>query len=336
MSISLQISKYCVLFFFLASLLSSCATDKTIINGLEERDAIEIIVFLDQKGIKANKVAAKTGGGGGGGGPQLWDITVPEEQANEAFAYLNAAGLPRRSGQNLLSIFSKGGLVPSALEEQIRHQAGLAEEISNTIRKIDGVLDARVMLSIPEEDPLAPPGTKKQSVSASVYVKHTGVLDDPNSHLVTKIRRLVASSVPGLDFDNVTVIPDRARFSSMPFIPGASLGEEEKDYVSIWKIIVAKESVSRFRAFFFAFFVAVITLLILFFWTLWKVMPLLHQAGGFMQLFTLHSLKIGNGSKESKKEKAQTEASAEAEAEAETEEEGHDVEEPEADEESEK
>ncbi len=194
-------------------LLSSCESRKVIVNGLDEREANEILVFLNSKGIDAVKVQNTSAGGGGGGAKIiLWDISVKDDDATTAMQMLNQAGLPRRRGQNLLSLFANTGLVPSETQEKIRYQAGLADQIANTIRHIDGVIDTDVVISYPKEDPLTPAAQRGQ-ITASVYVKHNGVLDDPNSHLITKIRRLVSSAVTGLDFDNVTVIADRARFT---------------------------------------------------------------------------------------------------------------------------
>lgn len=274
-------------FLFFALILTSCESKKTIVHGLDEREANDIIVFLDTKGIEATKVQAQESGGGGGNKIVYWDISVEAPQATEAMALLNASGLPRRPGQNLLSIFSKGALVPSELEEKIRYQAGLGEQIANVIRKIDGVLDADVQLSFPEQDPLNPMA-QKQKVTASVYVKHTGVLDDPNTHLITKIRRLVASSIQGLDYDNVTIIPDRARFSEVPFRPLGSTHMEEKQYESVWTIIIAKDSVFRFRVIFFSFMISILILFIILCWILWKLYPLASKFGGLKQLLSLH------------------------------------------------
>jgi type III secretion protein J len=214
----------------------------------------------------------------------LWDISVNSDQAVEAMALLNQAGLPRRRSQNLLNIFTGAGLVPSEMEQKIRYQSGLAEQIASTIRKIDGVLDAEVQISFPEEDPLNP--TKnKQPITASVWVKHNGILDDPNSHLTTKIKRLVAASVPGLDFDNVTVVGERARFSELEQYPSAQ--EEEKQYVRIWSLVIGKESVTRFRVLFFSFSILMLLLLLLLIWLGWKTYPVLAAHGGLKELFHL-------------------------------------------------
>ncbi len=271
-----------------AGLLTSCGSRRTIVNGLDEKEANEILVFLSNKGIDANKQQAVTEGGGGGKAV-LWNISVESSRANEAMALLNQVGLPRRRGQNLLGIFSNVGLVPSGMQEKIRYQAGLAEQIASTIRKIDGVLDADVQISFPDEDPLNP-GALKQKITASVYVKHSGVLDDPNAHLMTRIKRLVSGSVNGLDFDNVTVIGDRARFSESQSGFQGKFGEEERPYVNVWSITLAKDALTRFRIIFFSFTITILILLLLLIWLLWKIYPLLKEGGGLKQLASLHPI----------------------------------------------
>lgn len=279
-----------ILLCFSLFLLTGCKSQTTVVNGLDQNEANEILVFLASKGIDADKVISSEKTGTGAGAINLWDIAVNNEQVTEARALLNQAGLPRRKGQNLLGIFSNVGLVPSDLEQKIRYEAGLAETIASTIRKIDGVLDANVQISFPQEDPLNP-GQYKGKITASVYVKHSGVLDDPNSHLISKIKRLVASSITGLDYDNVTVIPDRARYSEIA--PGTGvIGEGEKQYVDVWSIVLAKESVTRFRILFFTFAVVTLILLLSFLWVLWKIIPLLNQRGGIKELFNVHPLKL--------------------------------------------
>lgn len=277
------------MFCFFLPLLTSCESRKVIVNSQYEREANEIVVFLTQRGIDATKVASPTSGGGGSKGPALFDISVPAEQATEAMSVLNQAGLPRKPSQNLLNIFSNVGLVPSEIEQKIRYQAGLAEQIASTIRKIDGVLDAEVQISFPEENPLNP-AEKKERPTASVYVKHNGVLDDPNSHLITKIKSYVAASVPNLDFNNVTVIPDRARYSEQP-AGVLQTGEEEKHYVSVWSLVIAQESLNRFRAIFFTFIVLILLLLLSLIWLIWKIFPLMRAEKGYKELFSLHPFK---------------------------------------------
>ncbi len=270
--------------------LTACSSQKTIVHRLDEREANDIIVYLAKKGIEAVKVKNTDSSGGGGNAIVLWDINVDAIKGIDAMAALSEGGFPRRPGQTLLTIFPKSGLVPSEMEEKIRYQAGLAEQIAGTIRKIDGVLDADVQLSIPEEDPLNP-NAKKENVSASVYVKHTGVLDDPNSQLIPKIKRFVASSVQGLNYDNVTVIPDRARFAESPFTTATITSpKEEQEYVSIWGIVIARESVFFFQTLFFIFCFLLLLLLLGLSWLVWKFFPVMHTLGGIKSLFSVHPL----------------------------------------------
>lgn len=282
----LRLLIYFFLIGFVLPALTSCESRKTIVNELDEREANEILVFLSTKNIDALK---QKGEASGGGGKQIvtWVITVPQDQANEAMALLNQAGLPRRRTQSLLGIFSNAGLVPSEMEQKIKYQQGLGEQIGSIIRKIDGVLDSEVQISFPPEDPLNP-DQPKGKITASVYVKHNGVLDDPNSHLITKIKRLVAASVTGLDYDNVTVIPDLARNAEI--LPGISTSSEEKPLVNVWTLILAKESVTRFRIIFFSFFLLSLILVLLLVWISWKIYPLLQQHGGFKELLHLHPI----------------------------------------------
>ncbi len=274
--------------------LTGCETNMVIVSDVEEREANEIIVFLASKGINARKMAAATAGpAAGAGGPPKYSISVEDGKSTEAMAILNQNGLPRIKGTNLLDLFAKQGLMTSDKEESIRYQAGLAEQIANTIRKIDGVIDADVQLSFPPENTGAIVGQQQaqQKITAAVYVKHQGVLDDPNSHLVIKIKRLVSGSVNGLDVNDVTVISDRSRFTDISLNPVAEeLTPKAKEYVSIWSIVMSKNSASRFRVLFFFLSFLVILLAVVSGWIIWKFYPTLKKKGGMKQL--LHPLPL--------------------------------------------
>lgn len=290
--------------FLILICLVSCGSNAVIVHGLTERDANEILTYLHSHSIPASKKEAETKGGGGGGGKAaLWDIEVTEERSHEAMALLNAVGLPRRREESLLDIFANTGLVPSDLQDQIRYQSGLAEQLSSIIRKFDGVLEASVQLSFPKDDPLNPRAVKVPA-TAAVYLKHNGVLDDPNSHLESKIRRLVSNSVPNLNYDNVTVVGERTRYGVVGSegVEMAVGSSHEEPLVSVWEIVLAKRSLSRFRAIFFAFFVALLLLLVTVLWMFWKLLPVLKNAGGLSKLFSLHPLAEVEIKKKTKEE----------------------------------
>ena len=251
--------KYILPIFIL--FLVGCSENQSIVNQIDEREANEIVVFLASKGIEAQKIQASVQEAAGGGAATiLWNIAVAPDRAVEAMALLNQNGLPRIKGTTLLELFAKGGLMTSDKEETIRYQAGVEEELTNIIRKIDGVLDADVQISFPTSEELTPGGEKKK-IKAAVYVKHQGVFDDPNNHLETKVKRLLSGSIDGLDFENVSVVSDRARLANVKMGADKVLisgKPKEKNYVSIWSIIMTKGSLARFRMIFFFFICAII------------------------------------------------------------------------------
>lgn len=261
--------------------LTACSKDAEVISNLDERDANLIVVFLESRGIAAKKIRSSSGPaiGAENTGPK-YSVMVDQGQSINAMSILNANGLPQRQGTNLLSLFAKQGLMSSDREEMIRYQAGLAQQITNTILMIDGVIDATVQLSFPPQETAPGETPLATKITAAVYVKHQGVIDDPNSHLEAKIKRIVSGSISGLDLNDVTVISDWSRFTDVK--PEASmdmLGQTPQDYISIWSIILTKNSVPRFRTIFFSLLVFAILFALSAGWMIWKFYPLLRHHG---------------------------------------------------------
>jgi type III secretion protein J len=259
--------------------LASCTSKTTIVNSVPERAANEIVVLLNSKGIAAEKISSPVSAVGGATAEKMWDITVPPHQVTEALAILNQTGLPRVKGTTLLDLFGTQGLVPSDVQDKIRYQEGLSEQLANTIRKMDGIMDANVQITFPTEELPA------QKITASVYVKHRGILDNPNSLAIVKIKRLVSSAVPGLTPENVSVVSDRALFADISLQTPRQL-EEERQFISIWSVVVAKGSVFRFRLIFYIFIIVIFLLICLIAWLIWKFLPLIQRKGGLS--FLLH------------------------------------------------
>ncbi|MBN2479653.1 MAG: type III secretion inner membrane ring lipoprotein SctJ [Parachlamydiales bacterium] len=249
--------KKLLVFLILSIFLVGCESNQSIVSSVDEKQANEIVVFLASKGIAAQKIAstASAGVGAGTSASAMYDIYVDKDKSIQAMSILNQNGLPRMKGTNLLQLFAGGGLMTTDKEETIRYQAGLEEELKNTIMKIDGVLDANVMISFPSTTEAIPgAGAEASKIKAAVYVKHQGILDDPNQHLESKIKRFVSGSIEGLGFDDVSVISDRSRLTDIKFPQDSKMiGPKalEKEYVKIWSITMTKKSASNFRVIFF-------------------------------------------------------------------------------------
>ncbi|MDN3509642.1 MAG: EscJ/YscJ/HrcJ family type III secretion inner membrane ring protein [Candidatus Neptunochlamydia sp.] len=265
-------------------LFTGCDSNREVVSNIDEKEANVILVLLESKGIPASKSAAATSAIGSEGSGAKYAIMVPEKYSIEAIAYLNQNGFPRTKGATLLDLFAKQGLMTSDKEETIRYQAGLAQQLTNTIMMIDGVIDANVQLSFPpEETTLGGQEATQKRITAAVYVKHQGVIDDPNIHLENKIKRLISGSVSGLDINDVTVVSDRSRFTDITLeqMPEALAGE----YVSIWNIVMSRKSVTRFRVLFFIITAIAVILAIILGWISWKFYPHLKKKGGLKELF---------------------------------------------------
>ena len=166
-------------------------------NRLQEEQVNEIIVALHEHGIGASKRPSQ-----GASADGQYDVFVTSGDLGRALAVLDAANLPRRADPGLNDIFGQGGLVPTATEERARYHSAVAGELAESIERIDGVLDARVHLAIPDrrtfvldETPPTPRG--------SVLIKHRA---GPPPYEVDAIRALVAGAVENMDTDNIAIV----------------------------------------------------------------------------------------------------------------------------------
>ncbi|WP_082221485.1 type III secretion system inner membrane ring lipoprotein SctJ [Herbaspirillum chlorophenolicum] len=164
-------------------LLSACSRMVILQAGLTDADANEIILTLNRQGIEVDKQKSKEG----------VTLLVKDAELSRATETMTAAGLPRRSLSNLGEVFKKQGMISSPMEERIRYIHGLSEELESTMLQFDNVVAARVHVVLPER---IAPGEPIQPSSAAVFIKYRPPLDE--DAVMPRIRRLVASSIPGL------------------------------------------------------------------------------------------------------------------------------------------
>ncbi len=159
-------------------------------SNLSEREANQMLAVLLDAGIVAEKRNAADGVA----------LLVNEGQFAQAMSLLEARGLPSDRYTSLGEVFRKEGIVSSPVEERARYIYALSQELSQTIAQIDGVLSARIHVVLPETNML---GKGFNPSSASVSINHRA--EAPMDVLTPKIKMLVANSIEGLVYDNVTV-----------------------------------------------------------------------------------------------------------------------------------
>ena len=69
---------------------------------------------------------------------------------SRAVELLKSQGYPRDKFAKIGEVFQKSGLVSSPTEERIRYMYALSQEIAETLTRIDGVMNARVHIVIPD------------------------------------------------------------------------------------------------------------------------------------------------------------------------------------------
>ena len=184
-------------------LLAACSQQE-LYGQLNERQANEMVAVLRNAGLVAEKTPARDG--------KAFVVSTSAHDFSRAVEVLHAGGFPRDSFDTLGQVFKKEGFVSSPTEERARFTHALSQELSNTLSNIDGVVQARVHVSVPERNPLA---DKPTPATASVFIKHRPGTD--LSQQVGKIKGLVVNAMEGLPYDNVTV----AMFPAEPIPPAA-------------------------------------------------------------------------------------------------------------------
>ena len=174
----------------LAALLSACG-DQTLYAKLDERQANDMVSALRLANVPAQKQAREDG----------FEVLTAEADFARAVQILKAQGLPREDFDSLGKVFKREGFVSTPVEERARLMHALSQELSHTLTSIDGVLQARVTLVVPERHPLS---DKVQPSSASVMLKHRPGLNV--DALLPKVRALVVNSVEGLPYESVSVV----------------------------------------------------------------------------------------------------------------------------------
>lgn len=173
-------------------------TYSPLLSKVGNEEIAQVVQSLDSAGIPYK---ADTNSG---------SISVPAERLSEARLKLAGEGLPASGG--FAAISKDQGFGTSQLMENVRYQYALELELAKTIAHLQSIEGARVHLAMPEQSAFL---RDKRPVSASVFVQLKPGRRLENQQVMA-IVNLVASSIPGLQADRVTVVDQQGRLLSSP------------------------------------------------------------------------------------------------------------------------
>lgn len=174
-------------------------TYSLLYGNLGQQDAAQIAQALETNGVPY-KLDGATGA-----------ITVPADRVHDARLKLAGQGLPEGDGG--FAVMSKEpNFGVSQFMEGARYQHALETELARTISNLQAIEGARVHLALPRQSAFV---RDRRAPSASVFLQMK-----PGRRLeseqVTAIVNLVASSIPELEAEQVTVIDQQGRLLSAP------------------------------------------------------------------------------------------------------------------------
>ena len=180
---------------FLVAFLVALGCSAPIQHGLDESAANDVVTALERAGIGAGKTRDDDG---------AFAVCVARADAVAALELLRSLGLPRGKRLGFGDVYKQPSLLPTPTEERARYVEALAGEMAGTLESVDGVINARVHLVLPEPDPLAIDGKPRVPAQAAVLLKTMAGRPQPIAE--ADVQKLVAGSVPGLAPAAVSVV----------------------------------------------------------------------------------------------------------------------------------
>ena len=166
--------------------------------NLSQQDSLEIVNSLDASGVKyqLDRVSGT--------------VLVPESEIHKVRLMLASEGLPGSDGKGFDILYKEQELGLSSFMERARYDRALEEELSDTITTLESVRAARVHLAIPKPSGfIRSSGRPAASVMLNLYAGGT-----LNKRQLDGVKNLVASSVPELSVDDVSVVDQSGRLLS--------------------------------------------------------------------------------------------------------------------------
>lgn len=187
-------------------LLASCflllhCGQEILYNQLAQEDANKVMVLLQQHGIKAKLEQQVIQN------EMFWRVKVSQEDIARARQLVVASQVISPKAPGLKEIYEgkgSGGWIKTPAEERARYLLALKGELVNSIKKLPNVVDADVVLNIPQKDDF---GLKVvPHPTASVVIKAQPPIEGETALNEVQVQQFVANAVEGMSPRDVSVL----------------------------------------------------------------------------------------------------------------------------------
>ena len=137
------------------------------------------------------------------------NILVPEDQVDALTVSLAAQGYPETGAINNSFFTTNAGFGMTDNEFDVIKLAALQTELANLIKQIEGVRNAQVMISMPEEKVFLKEPTQESSVAVILNTEPGYQFTDEQ---IKTLYNLVEKSIPNLSTDNIRISNQYAEY----------------------------------------------------------------------------------------------------------------------------
>ena len=152
------------------------------------------------------------------------EILVPADKVSRARLLLARDALPSGGVVGYEIVDRNVGMVASQFEQRMNQLRAMEGELTRTIRGIRGVRNARVHIVLPRREPF-----ERQTPQAQASVLLTTAPGGIDRESVQAITHLVATAVPGLKVENITIADNRGTLLSRSGEAGAGRSNERAE-----------------------------------------------------------------------------------------------------------
>ena len=186
---------FAVLLFVITYLTMNAPNYRPLMPGMNEADQQSAFEALKQADFKP--VLDQASG----------QITVPTSRYHEARIFLASKGLPKTNTTGIDSLKDQSAMTTSQFMEQVRYTQAMEQELARSITQIDSIQAARVHLAMPKQSVFVRDRTPPKA--SVVVTPFPGRYVSPTQ--VQALVHLVASSVPLMSTENVTVVDNQGK-----------------------------------------------------------------------------------------------------------------------------